>query len=91
MKQVKKNNEYAFSKALARVELGTEPVMPNVGVIGADGKPKMQVSRDLVTYQMRKTRDGADGLTTDEIRVNGWQRHHEHQPVHAFLPAFQAR
>ena len=70
MKQLRKNNEYAFRKALARVEQGVEPVMPNVGVIGPDGKPKMQVRRDLVSYQMRKTSDGGDGLTADEIRVN---------------------
>ncbi|KAL8393777.1 hypothetical protein RB595_003503 [Gaeumannomyces hyphopodioides] len=70
IKQNATNRQYAYTKASARMELGVEPVMRNNGAIGPDGKPKMQVRRDFITYMMRNTRDGKDGLNKDEICVN---------------------
>ncbi|KAL8301249.1 hypothetical protein RB597_001927 [Gaeumannomyces tritici] len=70
VKQTDLNRKYADGKALARMELGVEPLVRSKGAIGPDGQPKMQVRRDFITYMMRATRDGKDGLTKDEIRVN---------------------
>ncbi|KAL8400897.1 hypothetical protein RB594_001069 [Gaeumannomyces avenae] len=70
VKQITLNRQYAYVKALARMELGVEPLARSKGPIGPDGQPKMQVRRDFITYMMRSTRDGKEGLTKDEIRVN---------------------
>ncbi|KAL8343545.1 hypothetical protein RB598_004749 [Gaeumannomyces tritici] len=69
LKAFSDNRKYAFEKAIARMDLGVEPVTRNK-VAGADGQFKVQVRRDFITYMMRKTRDGEDGLTTTEICKN---------------------
>lgn len=63
------NRKYAYGKALARMDLGLEPVTRS-NAAGVKGKPKMQVRRDFITYMMRETKDGEDGLRRDEICIN---------------------
>ncbi|KLU90653.1 hypothetical protein MAPG_10505 [Magnaporthiopsis poae ATCC 64411] len=66
---LQRNTQYAHQKAEARIALGAEPLTLSTGEVDADGKPKMKVRRDFMSYMMRKV-DTGESLAHDELLHN---------------------
>lgn len=69
IKKYRNNRSYGAEKTKARASLGLTPPVSAKDVSGVDGKPKMTVRRDFMTYMLKK--DGVKyPLTEDELIEN---------------------
>lgn len=69
MAKLAENKGYAVEKAKARMALGAEPLVQDKSNLDADGKPKMRIRRDFMSYMLRKS-GTPDQMTYDELLNN---------------------